>query len=83
MVREAQKAGLEFDESKLEALMCCYEEAATGANKGHNDIPAINVAVASRTSPYDPMATDTPSSGTTAYTDDSKQNPYTTLTCTL
>jgi hypothetical protein len=79
MVREAQKAGLEFDELKLEALMCCYEEATTSASKSHNDIPTIDIAFASPTPTYNPMTTNAPPSVATAYTDDSKQTSYQTL----
>ncbi|KAJ8112089.1 hypothetical protein OPT61_g5464 [Boeremia exigua] len=40
MVREAQKAGLVFDEDKLTALHCCHEDPISG---GVPEIPAIAV----------------------------------------
>ncbi|EUC45738.1 hypothetical protein COCMIDRAFT_5070 [Bipolaris oryzae ATCC 44560] len=68
MVREAQKAGLEFDEEKLEALSCCYENAMSGGGgHTHNDVPTIEVDPASP-SPTDGDAIT--SSGITGYTDD-------------
>jgi hypothetical protein len=43
MVREAQKAGLEFDEEKLEALNCCHEEPITLGGRRQPDVPAIAI----------------------------------------
>lgn len=43
MVREAQKAGLEFDEQKLEALHCCHEDIAASAPEDHRDVPTIAI----------------------------------------
>src|SRR5690242_21292283 len=47
MVREAQKAGLEFDEEKLTALNCCHEEKASDGLKPQTIIPAIEIDPAS------------------------------------
>ena len=43
MVREAQKAGLEFDEEKLEALNCCHEDRTFGGPRRQTIVPAIAV----------------------------------------
>lgn len=43
MVREAQKAGLEFDEQKLEALHCCYEESTASHNRRQTVVPSIEI----------------------------------------
>ena len=47
MVREAQKAGLEFDEDKLEALGCCYEEATLVEGRQPTIAPTIEIDPAS------------------------------------
>lgn len=47
MVREAQKAGLEFDEEKLAALNCCHEDKASDGLKPQTIIPAIEIDPAS------------------------------------
>lgn len=47
MVREAQKAGLEFDEDKLEALHCCHEDRSFGGPRRPTIVPAIAVDPAS------------------------------------
>jgi hypothetical protein len=77
MVREAQKAGLEFDEEKLESLNCCCEEP-TAAGSHANNVPTIEVDPASPAPTHDPNSLDPdsntssiPSTSTTAmYTDD-------------
>lgn len=46
MVREAQKAGLDFDDEKLEALHCCLEEADTTALQNQPIVPTIEVSLA-------------------------------------
>jgi hypothetical protein len=46
MVREAQKAGLDFDDEKLEALHCCLEEADTAALQNRPIVPTIEVSSA-------------------------------------
>ncbi|KAH6612650.1 hypothetical protein C7974DRAFT_369601 [Boeremia exigua] len=56
MVREAQKAGLEFDEEKLEALHCCHEDRTFGGLK-HPVVPAIAV------NPASPLLADGQSNG--------------------
>ncbi|KAF1360344.1 hypothetical protein EJ07DRAFT_116892 [Lizonia empirigonia] len=43
MVREAQKAGLEFDEEKLEALHCCHEDRTFGDARRQTIVPIIAV----------------------------------------
>lgn len=43
MVREAQKAGLEFDEEKLEALHCCHEDRTFGEPRRQTIVPIIAV----------------------------------------
>ncbi|KAF3038821.1 hypothetical protein E8E12_006145 [Didymella heteroderae] len=43
MVREAQKAGLEFDEEKLEALNCCYEDRTYGGPRRQTVAPTIEI----------------------------------------
>ncbi|KAF2832288.1 hypothetical protein CC86DRAFT_340686 [Ophiobolus disseminans] len=43
MVREAQKAGLDFDEVKLEALHCCFEEPETAESQRLPLIPTIQI----------------------------------------
>ncbi|KAH7356123.1 hypothetical protein BKA66DRAFT_252734 [Pyrenochaeta sp. MPI-SDFR-AT-0127] len=43
MVREAQKAGLEFDEEKLEALHCCHEDAARLEARRQTLVPTIEI----------------------------------------
>jgi hypothetical protein len=66
MVREAQKAGLEFDEEKLEALSCCHEDAMPGG-RAQDNVPTIEV------DPASPSLIDgdaNTSSGITGYTDD-------------
>lgn len=47
MVREAQKAGLEFDEDKMEALNCCHEDRDLGGMRRQTVVPAIAVEPAS------------------------------------
>jgi hypothetical protein len=47
MVREAQKAGLEFDDEKLEALHCCHEDRTFGEQRRQTIVPAIAVDPAS------------------------------------
>ncbi|KAI4918056.1 hypothetical protein J4E90_002436 [Alternaria incomplexa] len=47
MVREAQKAGLDFDEDKLAALSCCHEEPTTNVSRAQNNIPMIAIDPAS------------------------------------
>jgi hypothetical protein len=49
MVREAQKAGLEFDEEKLEALHCCHEDHITPEVKRQMAIPSVAIHPASPT----------------------------------
>lgn len=41
MVREAQRAGLEFDEDKLAALNCCHEDRTYGGPRRDTVIPAM------------------------------------------
>ncbi|EDU45471.1 repeatdomain containing protein [Pyrenophora tritici-repentis] len=67
MVREAQKAGLEFDEEKLEALGCYLEESHISGGKTHINVPTIEVAPAS---PLPNTSSGAASSGMTGYTDD-------------
>ncbi|KAF1846023.1 uncharacterized protein K460DRAFT_366867 [Cucurbitaria berberidis CBS 394.84] len=44
MVREAQKAGLEFDEDKLEALHCCHEDVqGTADPRRPTVVPTIEI----------------------------------------
>lgn len=43
MVREAQKAGLDFDDEKLEALRCCYEEATDVVAHRQTIVPTIAI----------------------------------------
>jgi hypothetical protein len=43
MVREAQKAGLEFDDEKLKALHCAFEEAENSTTQQGSAIPTIEV----------------------------------------
>lgn len=43
MVREAQKAGLEFDEDKLAKLNCCHEDRTYGSPNPPTVIPPITV----------------------------------------
>lgn len=43
MVREAQKAGLEFDEDKLEALNCCHEDRTFGGPRHQTIAPTIAI----------------------------------------
>ncbi len=60
MVREAQRAGLEFDEDKLDALNCCYEESTINKDtRQPNVAPTIEIdpasptpAIDSNTSPF-------------------------------
>ncbi|OAL06911.1 hypothetical protein IQ06DRAFT_210024 [Phaeosphaeriaceae sp. SRC1lsM3a] len=47
MVREAQKAGLDFDEEKLEALHCYYDEDEFLATQPQMDVPTIEIDPAS------------------------------------
>ena len=47
MVREAQKAGLEFDEEKLEALNCCHEDRTFGGPQRQTIVPQIAIDPAS------------------------------------
>jgi hypothetical protein len=68
MVREAQKAGLDFDEDKLEALSCCHEEPTTTASRAQNSIPMISIDPAS---PSPVIANSSaPSVDTAGFTDD-------------
>lgn len=43
MVREAQKAGLEFDDEKLEALNCCHEDRTFGGPRRQTIAPTIAI----------------------------------------
>jgi hypothetical protein len=43
MVREAQKAGLDFDEEKLEALHCWYDEDKLLITQPPPDVPTIEI----------------------------------------
>ncbi|EAT89124.2 hypothetical protein SNOG_03919 [Parastagonospora nodorum SN15] len=43
MVREAQKAGLDFDEEKLEALHCWYDDDEYLGTQPQTDVPIIEV----------------------------------------
>jgi hypothetical protein len=43
MVREAQKAGLDMDEEKLEALNCWYDEDEYLATRPQADVPTIEI----------------------------------------
>ncbi|KAF1838304.1 hypothetical protein BDW02DRAFT_517022 [Decorospora gaudefroyi] len=54
MVREAQKAGLEFDQEKLEALHCCYEGPTAIGPSSQNNVPSIDVNPPSPTPASDP-----------------------------
>lgn len=66
MVREAQKAGLEFDEDKLEALNCYYEESLENTHHQAN-VPAIEIGIMSpQSGAAQGTASDIPSSNTTA-----------------
>lgn len=58
MVREAQKAGLEFDEDKLEALHCYYEEPLAKNLRRQVDVPTIEI---DPVSPHSDIAQDTTS----------------------
>jgi hypothetical protein len=72
MVREAQKAGLEFDEEKLESLNCYYEEATAAGSHGNN-VPTIEVDSGSPAPVHnsDPHTSSPPSDSTAEkYTDD-------------
>jgi hypothetical protein len=55
MVREAQKAGLEFDEDKLEALNCCHEDRTFGGPRRQTIVPQIAVDPASPDVNGDPV----------------------------
>jgi len=46
MVREAQKAGLDFDDEKLDALHCCLGEADEAAIQNQSTVPTIEVSSA-------------------------------------
>lgn len=73
MVREAQKAGLEFDERKLEALSCCHEDAMSGITHTHEQVPTIEV------DPVSPLPVEedsNKSSGITTYTDHANILPH-------
>jgi hypothetical protein len=70
MVREAQKAGLEFDEEKLETLNCSYEEPTAAGSHAIN-LPVIEVDPVSPVPTPDPNTSYTTSKDTpTSYTDD-------------
>lgn len=43
MVHEAQKAGLEFDKQKLEALNCCHEDRTFGEPRSPTIVPTIAI----------------------------------------
>lgn len=43
MVREARKAGLDFDDEKLEALYCCYEDSDDLVDQRGPAIPTIQI----------------------------------------
>jgi hypothetical protein len=43
MVREAEKAGLEFDDEKLEALHCWYDETEYLASQQQTNVPTIEI----------------------------------------
>lgn len=47
MVREAAKAGLDFDEEKMDALHCWYDEDEFLATKPQIDVPTIEIDPAS------------------------------------
>ncbi|CAN9423683.1 unnamed protein product [Alternaria alternata] len=70
MVREAQKAGLDFDEDKLEALSCCHEEPTTTVSRAQNNIPMIAIDPASPSPVIPRKNSDAPSMDTAGYTDD-------------
>ncbi|KAF2845078.1 hypothetical protein T440DRAFT_502714 [Plenodomus tracheiphilus IPT5] len=66
MVREAQKAGLEFDEEKLEALHCCYEAPIGADGRKQANVPRIEVDDAPpQSSVANGTTSGAPSSGTT------------------
>ncbi|KAL5117192.1 hypothetical protein ACEQ8H_004880 [Pleosporales sp. CAS-2024a] len=56
MVREAQKAGLEFDEEKLEALHCWYDEEERVKPQTH--VPTIEIDPASPLPASNPLSDD-------------------------
>ncbi|KAH9860806.1 hypothetical protein J1614_012139 [Plenodomus biglobosus] len=74
MVREAQKAGLEFDEDKLEALNCYYDDPIDiDDSRRHANAPKIEIDRApTQSSKADGTASGVPSSDTTVtgWTDD-------------
>lgn len=43
IVREAQRAGLNFDDEKLRALHCSYEEMTSAENNRPTDVPTIEI----------------------------------------
>jgi hypothetical protein len=43
MIREAEKAGLEFDDEKLEALHCWYDETEYLASQHQTNVPTIEI----------------------------------------
>lgn len=59
MVREAQKAGLEFDEEKLEALHCCHEDSTKLADRRQTLVPTIEIDPGSPTPPTSGLEPDT------------------------
>jgi len=72
MVREAQKAGLEFDETKLEALHCCYEDPLEF--QVQNNVPTIALDPASPTTTPGLNGTANSPSGT--FVDDENFGPH-------
>lgn len=73
MVREAQKAGLEFDEQKLEALNCCHEDDMPSVVQTQDQVPTIEVDPASPLPIEGDLNT---SSAFTSYTDDKNILPH-------
>ncbi|KAI8935647.1 hypothetical protein NX059_007173 [Plenodomus lindquistii] len=69
MVREAQKAGLEFDDEKLEALHCCYEDPLSHEGGQQANVPRIEIQPApTLTSVTNGTVNGAPTSSTAAIT---------------
>ncbi|KAJ4370380.1 hypothetical protein N0V83_004898 [Neocucurbitaria cava] len=73
MVREAQKAGLEFDEDKLEALHCCHEDPNAAINARRQTVvpiiavdPGSPAPVSDAPEPHHHNTTNGPSNGATS-----------------
>ncbi|KAF1941421.1 hypothetical protein EJ02DRAFT_377914, partial [Clathrospora elynae] len=72
MVREAQRAGLDFDEEKLQAFYCYLEETPVTPANHQNNVPTIEVDPCSPSPVAEPNTSSAPSDGTTidGYIDD-------------